>query len=35
LASAIIDQINAGAQDPDNIAAAAIATLAAAKNLSR
>jgi hypothetical protein len=34
LASAIIDQVNAGAQDRDQIAAAALATLAVAKNIS-
>jgi hypothetical protein len=34
LASAIIDQVNAGAEDPDQIAAAALATLAVAKNIS-
>jgi len=34
LASAIIDQVIAGAEDPDQIAAAALATLAVAKNIS-
>jgi predicted NACHT family NTPase len=34
LASAIIDQVVAGAQDRDQIAAAALATLAVAKNIS-
>jgi hypothetical protein len=34
LASAIIDQVNTGGEDPDQIAAAALATLAAAKNIS-
>jgi hypothetical protein len=34
LASAIIDQVIAGAQDRDQIAAAALATLAVAKNIS-
>ena len=35
LASAILDQVNAGASDRDKIAAAAIATLVAARNVSR
>jgi hypothetical protein len=35
LASAILDQVNAGAGDREKIAAAAIATLAVARNLSR
>jgi hypothetical protein len=35
LASAIIDQVNAGALDPDHIATLALAALAVAKNLSR
>ena len=34
LASAIIDQVNAGALDPDQIATVALAALAVAKNLS-
>jgi predicted NACHT family NTPase len=34
LASAIIDQVIAGADDPDQIAAAALATLAVARNIS-
>jgi hypothetical protein len=34
LASAIIDQVIAGAEDPGRIAAAALATLAVAKNIS-
>jgi hypothetical protein len=34
LASAIIDHVVAGAQDRDQIAAAALATLAVAKNVS-
>jgi hypothetical protein len=34
LASAIIDQVVAGAEDRDQIAAAALATLAVAKNVS-
>jgi hypothetical protein len=33
-ASAIVDQVNAGADDRDRIAAAALATLAVAKNSS-
>ncbi|WP_158817599.1 hypothetical protein [Methylocapsa sp. S129] len=35
LASAIIDQVNAGVQDRDKIVAAAVATLAVARNVSR
>jgi hypothetical protein len=35
LASAILDQVNAGASDREKIAAAAIATLAVARNVSR
>jgi hypothetical protein len=35
LASAILDQVNVGAIDREKIAAAAIATLAVARNLSR
>jgi hypothetical protein len=35
LASAILDQVNAGAGDRGKIAAAAIATLAVARNVSR
>jgi hypothetical protein len=35
LASAVIDQINAGARDRDKIAAFAVAAVAAARNLSR
>jgi hypothetical protein len=35
LASAILDQVNAGAGDREKIAAAAIATLAVARNVSR
>jgi hypothetical protein len=34
LASAIIDQVNAGIQDRETIVAAAIATLAVARNVS-
>jgi hypothetical protein len=34
LASAIIDQVIGGAEDPGGIAAAALATLAVAKNIS-
>jgi hypothetical protein len=34
LASAIIDRVIAGVEDPDQIAAAALATLAVAKNIS-
>jgi hypothetical protein len=35
LASAILDQVNAGVLDCDKIAAAAVATLAVARNVSR
>jgi hypothetical protein len=35
LASAIIDQVNAGALDPERIAAAALAALAVAKNIEQ
>jgi hypothetical protein len=35
LASAILDQVNAGVQDFDKIVAAAVATLAVARNVSR
>jgi hypothetical protein len=35
LASAILDLVNAGASDREKIAAAAIATLAVARNVSR
>ena len=35
LASAIIDQVNAGVQDRDKIVAAVVATLAVARNVSR
>ena len=35
LASAILDQVNAGASDREKIVAAAIATLAVARNVSR
>jgi hypothetical protein len=35
LASAILDQVNAGAKDAEKIAAAALATLAVARNVSR
>jgi hypothetical protein len=35
LASAIIDQVNAGAQDHDQIVRAALAALAVAKNIAK
>jgi hypothetical protein len=35
LASAIIDQVNAGVQDQDRIVAGAIAAMAVARNVSR
>ena len=35
LASAIIDQVNAGARDVDTVAAGAIATMAVARNAAR
>jgi hypothetical protein len=35
LASAIIDQVNAGARDPETVVAGAIATMAVARNATR